>query len=128
MRLSQIFGIALLTTAAAINAQATHPTVPDPDGRATAAERATAGIGASVPELPAAVTLTPSQQTARIAAWRAEIRKQLFLPAVLPPLEAKIWSTFSPTPGVLADRVTYATADGMVVPAIVYRPDPANTS
>jgi dienelactone hydrolase len=127
MRLSQIFGIALLTTAAAINAQATHPTVPDPDGRATAAERATAGIGASVPELPAAVTLTPSQQTARIAAWRAEIRKQLFLPAVLPPLEAKIWSTFSPTPGVLADRVTYATADGMVVPAIVYRPDLAHS-
>lgn len=27
-------------------------------------------------------------------------------------------------PGVLADRVTYATADGMMVPAIVYRPDP----
>ena len=27
-------------------------------------------------------------------------------------------------PGVLADRVTYATAEGMIVPAIVYRPDP----
>jgi dienelactone hydrolase len=27
-------------------------------------------------------------------------------------------------PGVLADRVTYRTADGMLVPAIVYRPDP----
>jgi dienelactone hydrolase len=48
----------------------------------------------------------------------------LFVPEVLPRLEAKTWSTFSPTPGVLAERVTYATADGMVVPAIVYRPDP----
>jgi dienelactone hydrolase len=58
------------------------------------------------------------------AEWRREIRRQLFVPETLPKLEAKTWSTFSPTPGVLADRVTYATADGMVVPAIVYRPDP----
>jgi len=61
---------------------------------------------------------------ARDDAWRAEIRHQLYIPDHLPALDAKVWSTFSPTPGVLADRVTYATAEGMIVPAIVYRPDP----
>ena len=45
-------------------------------------------------------------------------------PTTCPRSTPKVWSTFSPTPGVLADRVTYATADGMIVPAIVYRPDP----
>lgn len=97
---------------------------PELDGRASPAQRAAAGIGAPVPALPAASTLSPQQQKARIAAWRAEIRKQLFIPAHLPALEARVWSTFSPTPGVLVDRVTYNTADGMLVPAIVYHPDP----
>jgi dienelactone hydrolase len=68
--------------------------------------------------------LTAKQREARDAAWRAEIRRTLYVPAKLPPLDARTWSTFSPTPGVLADRVTYTTADGMLVPAIVYRPDP----
>jgi dienelactone hydrolase len=97
---------------------------PDPDGRATPAQRAAAGIGAPVQPLPAASTLSASAQRARIAAWRAKIRHRLFIPDPLPALEARTWSTFSPTPGVLADRVTYATADGMLVSAIVYRPDP----
>ncbi len=107
------------------SAQTAGSGAPDPDGRATSTERAHAGIGAPVPELPAASTLTPRQQAIRIADWREEVRKQLFLPAALPKLSARTWSTFSPTRGVLADRVTYATADGMLVPAIVYRPDPA---
>jgi hypothetical protein len=67
---------------------------------------------------------TAKQREVRDAAWRAQIRKTLYVPNHLPALEAKVWSTFSPTPGVLADRVTYRTADGMLVPAIVYRPDP----
>lgn len=71
--------------------------------------------------------LTAAERTQRNAAWRAEIRKQLFIPDTLPALQPKVWSTFSPTAGVLADRVTYATADGMRVPAIVYRPDPKTT-
>jgi dienelactone hydrolase len=71
--------------------------------------------------------LSPQQQRERNATWRVEIRKQLFLPAQLPALQAKVWSTFSPMAGVLADRVTYSTADGMRVPAIVYRPDPKTT-
>lgn len=55
---------------------------------------------------------------------RATVRHDLDVPDHLPALDAKVWGTFSPTPGVLADRVTYATEDGELVPAIVYRPDP----
>lgn len=71
--------------------------------------------------------LSAAQIRKRDVAWRSEIRKQLFIPDHLPALQTKVWSTFSPMPGVLADRVTYATADGMRVPAIVYRPDPKTT-
>ena len=90
----------------------------------TAAERANAGIGAPVKAEVPAKDLTPSRQTARLEQWRQTIRRQLYIPSPLPKLDAKTWSTFSPMAGVLADRVTYATAEGMVVPAIVYRPDP----
>lgn len=68
--------------------------------------------------------LSAAERRRRDDLWRAEIRRQLFIPQHLPALHTKLWSTFSPMPGVLADRVTYATADGMRVPAIVYRPDP----
>lgn len=71
--------------------------------------------------------LTVAQRKKRDAAWQAEIRKQLYLPAKLPALAARVHASFSPMPGVVADRVSYATADGMRVPAIVYRPDPKTT-
>lgn len=71
----------------------------------------------------AATPLTKRQRAARDEGWRQTIRKQLYIPAVLPKLEAKTWSSFSPMPGVIAERVTYQTADGMLVPAIVYRPE-----
>lgn len=86
--------------------------------------RATAPFNAGVFVSPGA-SLTAKQRRDRDAAWRAEIRKELFVPATLPRLDARVISTFSPMPGVLADRVTYATADGLRVPAVVYRPDPA---
>ncbi len=60
---------------------------------------------------------------AQAARWRMEIKKALYVPDRLPPLDAKVWSSFSPAPGVIADRVTYRTAGGMLVPAIVYRPE-----
>ena len=72
----------------------------------------------------AAGAVTAKERAKQEEGWRKEIRRQLFIPETLPRLEAKTWSAFSPAPGVLAERVTYATADGMVVPAIVYRPDP----
>jgi len=70
-----------------------------------------------------AQTGTPSSNEARDSAWRAQIRHALFIPERLPDLDTKVWSAFSPMHGVLADRVSYATADGMLVPAIVYYPD-----
>ena len=89
----------------------------------TAADRAKAGVGAPVKELTPAKDLTPRERTAREEQWRREIRQRLFIPDALPPLEAKTWSSFSPVAGVIAERVTYQTADAMVVPAIVYRPE-----
>lgn len=97
-------------------AQRTGPKAADSAGRATPEQREHAGIGAAVPTLPGAETLSPSQQAQRVAGWPAEIRKQLFIPAVLPSLDARTWSMFSPMPGVLADRVSYAAANGMLVP------------
>jgi hypothetical protein len=85
-------------------------------------DRAKAGVGGPVKELPPAKELTTKERAAREDEWRREIRHQLFVPDVLPPLVAKIWSSFSPVEGVVAERVTYQTADGMIVPAIVYRP------
>lgn len=64
---------------------------------------------------------TPVPQ--QLSTWRAEMRHSLYVPDKLPALEPKIWSSFSPMPGIIADRVTYRTADGMLVPAIVYRPE-----
>ncbi len=65
-----------------------------------------------------------AESAAQMTLWRTRIRKILYVPDTLPKLEAKTWSTFSPTAGVLADRVTYQTLDGMLVPAVVYWPDP----
>jgi dienelactone hydrolase len=78
----------------------------------------------AVAALAVSTGLCAQSNKSRDNAWRAEIRHALYVPDNLPPLNAKVWSTFSPTPGVLADRVTYGTSDGMMVPAIVYRPDP----
>ena len=108
----QVLGPALLL--------ATLPGVATPQ---TAVDRAKAGVGGPVNELAPASDLTPRQRIAREDLWRREIRKQLFIPDKLPPLESKTWSSFSPVDGVIADRVTYQTADGLIVPAIVYRPE-----
>jgi len=112
-------------------AQAPVPAVPGGGGQTTrpAPAGSTAashfgGTGAAVPAEKPATDFTAKENAARLAAWRAQIRKILYVPAKLPTLEAKTWSTFSPTSGVLADRVTYRTMDGMLVTAIVYRPDP----
>ena len=82
------------------------------------------GIGAAVPPEKPGADFTARQNTARLNDWRAQIRHILYVPDTLPALDPKTWSTFSPTPGVLADRVTYHTLDGMIVTAIAYHPDP----
>lgn len=58
----------------------------------------------------------------QFAKWRSQIKHALFIPDSLPALAVRKYGSFSPTPGVVAERVTYATLYGMRVPAIVYRP------
>jgi len=64
---------------------------------------------------------------AQFDAWRAQIRKALYIPDPLPPLATKNCGAFSPAPGVIAERVAYATLFGMRVPAIVYSPQHSST-
>lgn len=47
------------------------------------------------------------------------------MPDPLPAIAAESYGQFEPAPGVIADRVSYATAYGLRVPAIVYRPKQA---
>jgi dienelactone hydrolase len=55
-------------------------------------------------------------------ALRQEIRTTLHISEDLPRAEEKTYGSFSPAPGVTADRVSYATAYSLRVPAIVYHP------
>jgi beta-galactosidase len=58
-------------------------------------------------------------------AGRRRIRSTLFVPDPLPALEAETYGQFEPAPHVVAERVSYTTAYGLRVPAIVYRPKEA---
>ncbi len=53
---------------------------------------------------------------------RREIKATLLAPDPLPPLAAETHGRFEPAPGVVAERVTYATQFGLRVPAILYLP------
>ncbi len=57
--------------------------------------------------------------------WRAGIRKALYISDPSPSLTPKTYGSFVPSPGVVAERVTYGTEYGMRIPAIVYRPTAA---
>ncbi|MGA8043434.1 MAG: acetylxylan esterase [Terracidiphilus sp.] len=69
--------------------------------------------------MPVRAQLTDSQ----VQEMRAKIRAALFVPEPLPALDAESYGSFSPEPGVIAERVTYATEYGLRIPAIVYRPE-----
>jgi dienelactone hydrolase len=51
---------------------------------------------------------------------RAQMRETLHVPDPLPKLTEKLYGHFEPTKDVAADRVSYGTDYGMLVPAIVY--------
>ena len=68
----------------------------------------------------ASANLAGRQQFAK---WRTQIEQALFIPNPLPALTPRNYGSFTPVPGVVAERVTYATLYGMRVPAIVYRPE-----
>ncbi|MBM3749171.1 MAG: tetratricopeptide repeat protein [Acidobacteria bacterium] len=53
---------------------------------------------------------------------REKIRAALFVPARLPPLDARVHGRFRPAPGVVAERITYHTLLGQRVTAVLYRP------
>src|SRR4051812_40870237 len=53
---------------------------------------------------------------------REQIRTTLHVSQRLPRAEEKMYGSFSPAPGVAADRVSYATAYSLRVPAFVYHP------
>jgi hypothetical protein len=57
--------------------------------------------------------------------WRQQIREMLFVADPPPPVDAKLYSSFGPEPGIVAERLTYQTAYGQFVPAILYRPKTA---
>ncbi|HEY1661963.1 MAG TPA: alpha/beta fold hydrolase [Verrucomicrobiae bacterium] len=60
----------------------------------------------------------------RVEELRKEIRADLFVPDPLPPLDATVYRTFTPAPGVRAEAVSYTSQFGVRVPAILYLPDP----
>lgn len=70
-----------------------------------------------------AIATAPKKASPQQAAqWRSDIRRALFISTPLPALDPESFGTFSPTPGVIAERVTYGTEYGMRIPAILYHP------
>lgn len=55
-------------------------------------------------------------------AIRQQIASTFHIPQPLPPLAANSYGKFSPAPDVAADRVSFATAESLRIPAIVYHP------
>jgi dienelactone hydrolase len=53
---------------------------------------------------------------------RRRIESTLFVPDPPPALNPVSYGNFEPTPGVVAERITYGTEFGMRIPAILYRP------
>jgi dienelactone hydrolase len=56
--------------------------------------------------------------------WRRQICDNFFVPEPLPVLEASTQRRFTPARGVHAEGLTYRTQFGLLVPAILYLPDP----
>jgi len=65
---------------------------------------------------------TKAESTSAPADERTRIKQTLFVPDPLPALAVETYGQFAPAPGVIAERVSYATDYGLRVPAIVYRP------
>src|SRR5215472_6946079 len=61
--------------------------------------------------------------TSQLDSWREQIRSTLFISNPPPVLSPQSYGTFSPAPGVIAERVTYGTEYGMRIPAVLYLPE-----
>jgi dienelactone hydrolase len=53
---------------------------------------------------------------------RRKMKSALIVPDLLPPLAPERYGKFEPAPGVVAERISYATDYELRVPAILYRP------
>jgi dienelactone hydrolase len=80
------------------------------------------GSGPTRGDEPPAATVGPATD-AQLDAWRERIKSTLFIPDPLPALEPESHSRFRPAPGVVAERVSYASQFGLRIPAIVYWPE-----
>lgn len=60
--------------------------------------------------------------TKQIDAWRQQMHRALFLPEPLPRPEVETYATQEITPGVTIEKISYRTAYGLRVPAVLYRP------
>jgi dienelactone hydrolase len=58
----------------------------------------------------------------QIDTWRHEMRSALFIPDPLPKTDLKTYAIEEITPGVTIEKVSYRTAYGLRVPAVIYRP------
>jgi acetyl esterase/lipase len=63
-----------------------------------------------------------SATTAQVNQWRQQIRRALYIPSPLPAPAPESFGSFTPTPGIVAERVTYRTGYNLRVPAVIYRP------
>jgi len=61
--------------------------------------------------------------TSQLNSWREQIRSTLFISNPPPALSPQSYGTFSPAPGVIAEKVTYGTEYGMRIPAVLYLPE-----
>src|ERR1700689_4581808 len=68
----------------------------------------------------------PAQANGRDTELQEKIQRTFHVPNPLPIPDAQKHGNFEGEPGIVADRVTYTTQLGMLVPAIVYHP--ADTS
>src|SRR5687768_12900649 len=76
------------------------------------------GLARSAEPAPSQGPLTTEQGQG----WRSQIKSTLFIPDPLPDLDAQTHGEFEPEPGIVAQRVTYASQFGLRVPAILYLP------
>lgn len=60
--------------------------------------------------------------TAQVNQWRQQMRRALYIPDPPPAPAPESFGSFTPTPGIVAERVTYRTAYDLRVPAVIYRP------
>ncbi len=58
----------------------------------------------------------------QVSQWRTQMRQALFIPNPLPAVQPESYGTFTPAPGIVAERVSYRSEYGLRIPAVIYSP------